>query len=551
MVRRAARARRRTRLGVAAVAVVVCGATAMTACTAQAVRLDAAGAGQGGAASAADRPPSASTRVPPAASVLANTAPDALTAAFARLLFKSAPVVVVAASTHGALPAASQAAMAAHAPLLLLRAGAVRAPLTAEIKSLHPSTVLAVGLSRAARAALAARLPGVLVVTGAAQLPVTSAPTALRGVAVLVRAPATGAAGAAASVAVADAGAAGVGAAGVDAAAAASALAAVTATARVAGAVVVAVAGYDPRADPAAIRALAKARTREVVAIGSGFGPAARLASRVAVAATGTQLPGGGQLVFPGHRLVALYGNPAAPSLGVLGHQDLAASIARARQTAAQYRKLSKVPVVPAFEIIATVAQASAGPDGSYSYETPVSTLLPWVRAANAAGLYVILDLQAGRASLLAQAEHYQSLLALPDVGLALDPEWKLQPWQLPLQQIGSVSAAQVNVVVRWLAALTARHHLPQKVLVLHQFSLAMITNERAIDTTQDNLAILIHMDGQGSPGDKQQTWDAVTSAAPARVFFGWKNFYVEDHPMLSPQATMARTPQPVMISYQ
>jgi hypothetical protein len=34
-------------------------------------------------------------------------------------------------------------------------------------------------------------------------------------------------------------------------------------------------------------------------------------------------------------------------------------------------------------------------------------------------------------------------------------------------------------------------------------------------------------------------------------VFFGWKNFYVKDHPMLSPQQTMARTPQLSMISYQ
>jgi hypothetical protein len=34
-------------------------------------------------------------------------------------------------------------------------------------------------------------------------------------------------------------------------------------------------------------------------------------------------------------------------------------------------------------------------------------------------------------------------------------------------------------------------------------------------------------------------------------VFFGWKNFLVKDHPMLTPQETMAHVPQPVMISYQ
>jgi hypothetical protein len=325
----------------------------------------------------------------------------------------------------------------------------------------------------------------------------------------------------------------------------------VTTTARVAGAAVVAMDGWDPRGYPAAIRALAHKHLSEVLAVGHGFGPATLLATRLTVAETGTQLPFGAQLVFPGHRLVALYGHPDTPGLGVLGAQDLPDSIARARHVAAEYQSLSKVPVVPTFEIIATVAQAYPGYDGSYSYVTPISDLEPWVREANAAGMYVILDLQPGRANLLTQAEHYKSLLERPGVGLALDGEWKLQPGQRPLQQIGSVSVDEVNSVIHWLAALTARDHLPQKVLVLHQFRLSMLLDEQRIDTGEDDLAILIHMDGQGSPGSKQATWDAVTAAAPPHVYFGWKNFYVKDHPMISPEATMSEAPTPVMISYQ
>jgi len=165
--------------------------------------------------------------------------------------------------------------------------------------------------------------------------------------------------------------------------------------------------------------------------------------------------------------------------------------------------------------------------------------------------MYVVLDLQAGRASLLAQARRYEPLLKLPNVGLAIDPEWKLQRGQLPLHQIGSVSITEANSVINWLADLTARYHLPQKLLVLHQFRLSMISDERRLDTRHDDLAIVIHMDGQGTQAEKQQTWDAVLGAAPAGVFFGWKNFYVKDHPVLSPRQTMARTPEPVMISYQ
>ncbi len=461
-----------------------------------------------------------STHAPAAAtSVLAGSAPGALTAAFTARLFSSAPVVVVADDTSKTLKSAEQAARSAHAPLLLSTA-TVTAPLLAEIRDLHPRAVLDDGLRPAT---LTARLPGVRVVTSAAALPDTTAPRPLRGVTVLIRA-------------------------GDPSSAIAAALAV---TARVAGATVVTMDGYDPRAYPAAIKMLAKARPREVVAIGSGFGRPCATTARVAVAETGRQLPGGGQVMFPGRRLVALYGHPGASSLGVLGEQDLTASIERARAVAAQYRSLSKVPVVPTFEIIATVAQASPGYDGSYSYVTPVSDIKPWVQAANAAGMYVVLDLQPGRANLLDQAKDYESLLKLPGVGLALDSEWKLQPGQVPLRQIGSVDIGEINSVVRWLAALTARYHLPQKLLVLHQFRLSMIIGENDLDTSHDDLAILIHMDGQGSPGAKQGTWDAVTATAPAHVWFGWKNFYVKDTPMISPQATMAEKPTPVMISYQ
>jgi len=492
----------------------------------------------------------ARTRRPASGTSVLAGAPDVVAEGVAQKLFASAPVVVVVNPSRAAdLTTAASQALQVHAPLLLTSAltggagsggattmavriaartvsgrtsstaAAASAALRARIRALDVRTILAVGV---AGNVLGAQLPGIRVVTDPTMLPATKAPVPVGRLALLVRAGDTDAA----------------------------TLAAVT-TARVAGAQVITVRGDDPRADPAAVAALSAARPEQVLAIGAGFGPASRLASRIAVAETGVQLPGGGQVLFPGRLLVALYGYPGTPALGALGQQGLQASIARARRVAAPYRALSKVPVIPAFEIIATVAEAHPGPDGDYSYESPVASLRPWVRRATAAGMYVILDLQAGRASLLAQAERYQSLLELPDVGLALDPEWKLQPGQLPLQQIGSVSSSQVNSVISWLARLTAQHKLPQKLLVLHQFRLSMIRDEQKLDTRYDDLAILIHMDGQGTPADKQQTWEAITGAAPAGVFFGWKNFYTKDHPMLSPRQTMARTPRLSMVSYQ
>ena len=470
-------------------------------------------------------PMAAQTRPPPSATSVLAGQPGAVSAGVTRELFAAAPVVVVASAGHraGLGPAIIEAGRA-HAPLLLMQsqpgaAAGGAATVITEIRALHPRAVLAVGV---APGELAAQLHGIRVVTGPASLPPTRAP-ARAGRAVLL----------------------------VHQGDSSAATMAAVATAQVAGAQVITAQHYDPRADPAAITALAAAKPRQVIAAGARFGPVPRLAYRLAVAETGAQLPGGGQLLFPAHRLVALYGHPGDPALGALGDQDLPASIARARRAVRPYRRLSSVPVIPAFEIIATVAEAHPGPDGSYSYESPLSLLLPWVNRATAAGMYVVLDLQAGRANLLDQAKQYKPLLRQPNVGLALDPEWKLGPRQRPLKQIGSVSAGEINGVSRWLAALTARDHLPQKLLVLHQFQLSMISNEQRLDTRHGDLAIVIHMDGQGTPNDKQQTWQAVTAAAPPGVFLGWKNFYAKDHPMLSPRQTMTRTPEPVMISYQ
>ncbi|WP_255596153.1 hypothetical protein [Cellulomonas sp. C5510] len=328
--------------------------------------------------------------------------------------------------------------------------------------------------------------------------------------------------------------------------------AAALATARAAGVPVVDVPGGDPRATSETVQALDGVRT--VVALAPGFGGPERLGARVAAAATGVELPGGGQLVFPrgepGKRYVALYGTPGTPALGVLGEQDVPATIARARQTAEPYAALTDDTVVPTLEIIATVASAAPEPDGSYSRARSVEDLRPLVEAAQEAGQAVVIDLQPGRTDFVTQAKQYAELLAYPHVGLALDPEWRLAPDQVHLRQIGSVGVDEVNATADWLAGFTREHHLPQKMFLLHQFSLRMITDRERLDTSHDELAVIIHADGQGSQPAKADTWRALRQGAPD-VHWGWKNFYDEDQPMLDPAQTYAVQPTPDLVTYQ
>jgi hypothetical protein len=332
-----------------------------------------------------------------------------------------------------------------------------------------------------------------------------------------------------------------------------SALAA-AATARAAGVPVHAVpaANANPQASADAITALAAAPDDAVLALGAPFADQQALDWKVRSARTGYQLPGGGQILFPGHQFVALYGAIGTGALGVLGEQDAAATVQRAKDVAAPYESLSDKTVVPLMEIIATVAAGAAGPDGDYSNEIDPETIRPWIQAAADAGQYVVLDLQPGRSDFLSQAKRYQSLLELPNVGLALDPEWRLKPDQVPLRQIGSVSAAEVNEVSAWLAQLTNEKGLPPKMFVLHQFRLAMIQDRQTLDMSHPELAMLIHADGQGGQPDKQATWRALHQGAPEGMAWGWKNFYDEDKPMLTPDQTMRDVaPLPDLVTYQ
>ena len=287
------------------------------------------------------------------------------------------------------------------------------------------------------------------------------------------------------------------------------------------------------------------------VELGPGLGD--DTAWQLEVIRRGHQIPGGGLLMFESgfdRRLVAIYGHPSTSSLGVLGEQGPDAGVERLGSIAAGYNADGYV-VLPTFEIITTVASAGPGGDGDYSAMTARDTIRPWIETAAANNMYVVLDLQPGRTDFLTQAMVYEEFLRLPHVGLALDPEWRLKPHQVHLEQVGTVDAAEVNRVVAWLAGIVRENALPQKLLIVHQFQAAMITNRGLIDTPPE-LAVLIQMDGQGSMRAKYASWGTLTGPPDAEQFhWGWKNFYDEDHPNATPEQVLELTPTPEFVSFQ
>lgn len=324
-------------------------------------------------------------------------------------------------------------------------------------------------------------------------------------------------------------------------------LAALT-TAVTAGADVVVLEHPDPRISSESIEVVTGGDT---IAIGEGFGDTEHYADLVDLAHNG-ELPGGGGLVFPGRRMIALYGHPSGDALGAMGEQPPAEAAQRAQQMAEEYQQFEEQPVIPAFEIIVTVASEFPGEDGKYSNIFPVEDYIEYVDAITEVGGYVVIDLQPGKASFLEQAQAYEELLKRPNVGLALDPEWKIGEDEVPLQRVGSVEAAEVNEVADWLAQFTRENNLPQKAFVLHQFQLQMLRDREQIDTSHPELAFVLHADGHGVPEQKFDTWNVLREGLSDDWFMAWKNFYDEDTPTFTPQETYENVePRPWFVSYQ
>lgn len=261
------------------------------------------------------------------------------------------------------------------------------------------------------------------------------------------------------------------------------------------------------------------------------------------------QLPRGGTTILGHYRVVAFYGAPGDGRLGVLGNgtpdQAARAVIEQARGFAG-----FGLRVQPAMELIATVAQGSAGPDGDYSAPIPQAVIRRYLAAAHRHHMLLILDLQPGRGSFLAQAEALRPLLLDPWVSLALDPEWKVTDQQTPGDGlIGSSAAGPINAVTRYLSRLVTGHHLPDKLLVVHEFTHTMLPDRQDIRTAP-GVETVFHADGFGTPEVKRHVYRQLRF--PGRPFgAGFKLFFSQDSRLMSPAEVMQLRPRPDMISYE
>jgi hypothetical protein len=273
-----------------------------------------------------------------------------------------------------------------------------------------------------------------------------------------------------------------------------------------------------------------------------------------AASAKAAELPRGGRAILPRERVVAFYGAPQHEELGVLGIGTPEQAGAKLLRQARGYARPGR-PVLPAFELIASIAHAAAGQDGFHRERQRPDVIKRYLVAARRIKAVLILDVQPGQADFVDEVRALEPYLSLPDVGLALDPEWSVPAGVAPGEQIGSTSAETVNEVSAYLSFLVQSKDLPQKLLIVHQFTEGMV-RDRAEIVARPGVAIVSNVDGYGTPPLKTGVYRQLTKPdllprAAGAAFTGFKLFYREDSGLMTPAAVLALDPAPDVVVYE
>jgi hypothetical protein len=255
--------------------------------------------------------------------------------------------------------------------------------------------------------------------------------------------------------------------------------------------------------------------------------------------------------IIPEHRIVAFYGNPLSTRMGILGEIPPDEMLQRLEKVATTWAAAdSGQKVLPALHLIATVAQSYPGPARKYRLQMPDSVINRVASWAEERGWILFLDIQVGVSTVEEELKVLVPYLKRPYIHLALDPEFAMKDGKRPgTDWMGRMDASEVNHAIRVLAKIVEEHQLPPKVLVVHRFTRNMLTNASQI-RLDPRVQVVIDMDGWGSPGSKMGAYRWFVVRHPVQ-YTGFKLFYKNDKPMMTPEQVLELYPKPMYIQYQ
>ena len=164
------------------------------------------------------------------------------------------------------------------------------------------------------------------------------------------------------------------------------------------------------------------------------------------------------------YRVIAYYGNPLTPDMGIVGQYPPEEVVRRLKAQADVYRPLSPDrEIIPAIDLVYAVAQLDPGPDGQYLLRMGDGLVQDWIRITKEEGILLFLDIQIGRSTVEAEVSRVLPFLSEEHVHLALDPEFAWGSTETPGVDIGHLDGADVNRAIDLVDQYVAREKARQE----------------------------------------------------------------------------------------
>jgi hypothetical protein len=266
------------------------------------------------------------------------------------------------------------------------------------------------------------------------------------------------------------------------------------------------------------------------------------------------EYPRGGA-ILPMQRIIAYYGNLYSKQMGILGELPEQQMLDKLQGEVKKWQAAdTAVKVIPALHYIAITAQQSPGAAKKYRLRMPFKELDKVLAMAEKINALVFIDIQVGLSNLQSELPEFEKYLKMPHVHFGIDPEFSMKSGHAPGKVVGTFDAADINYATEYLAKLVKENNIPPKILVIHRFTQAMVTNYKNIKLRPE-VQIVMDMDGWGHQARKFNTYRTFIHREPVQ-FTGFKIFYKNDlketnSHILQPAEVLKLKPQPVYIQYQ
>ena len=270
---------------------------------------------------------------------------------------------------------------------------------------------------------------------------------------------------------------------------------------------------------------------------------------------------------LPNYRIVAAYGisggvqfNGPASSLDMLQN-----FLPQLQQLGQEYATLDPThPVKLAIDLVVNVIQPCSVYAKWCASFADDATIQAYVNFCQQHDLLLFFDLQLGvepvKDAVTNQLLPY--LQKYPFTELALDTEFHFPNTPQGYAEaagypccLGWMDATEINWAIDQLSQISMQQHLPQKVLVVHQWDQSVIHHKDQIQLNP-NVSVVVQSDGWGYLDTKLSDYQVfvqqdLVEYGGYKLFFQYDGDSQYDRPLQSPKDVMQLFPQPLFISYQ